>query len=69
MLLIFVGLVIYIRFSIATEPEITEIYGKIFWSLGYLAMGFFFYVTHTPERFLTSWFGNTKSSRNVRETI
>jgi predicted membrane channel-forming protein YqfA (hemolysin III family) len=57
MLVIDLGIVISMRYTIATEQEIEEIYSKIYWALAYLAIGFFFYVTHTPERFLIKLFG------------
>lgn len=57
MLVVDLGIVASMRYTIATEQEIQEIYGKIYWALAYLGIGFFFYVTNTPERFLIQLFG------------
>ena len=69
MLVVDLGLVLYMRYNIATEEEIDEVYGKILWALGYLVIGFFFYATHAPECFLIKCFGKKKSSRPMREAI
>lgn len=66
--LVYFGLIFFMRFNIATEIEI-DIYRQIYWALAYIVIGFFFYVTHTPERFLTRCFGKKKNSRYLRQTI
>jgi predicted membrane channel-forming protein YqfA (hemolysin III family) len=61
------GLIFFCRVNVATSHEIKELYGRVYWGMISLAVGFFFYVTHLPERKLTSWFGKSTKSRKTRE--
>ena len=63
------GLIAFCRIQIANTHEVSELYNRVYWGMIYLAIGFIFYVTHMPERFLTTCFGKKKSSRWIRELI
>jgi predicted membrane channel-forming protein YqfA (hemolysin III family) len=69
MILLCLALTMFLRVKIASTQEIDGLYGRIFSAMLSLAIGFFFYVTHVPERYLTSCFGKKKSSRWIRERI
>jgi len=62
------ALIAYWRLEIATELE-TQLFGRIYLSMASLGLGFVFYGSFIPERFLVSCFGKKKSSRGIRETI
>ena len=69
MILSCLSLTVYLRIRVASPQEIDELYDRIFSAMISLTVGFFFYVTHVPERYLTSCFGKKKSSRKIRERI
>ena len=62
MVLVYYGLILYSKLNIVTKME-KEIYSQVNSALCYLMIGFFFYATHTPERFLTNCFDKSKNSR------
>lgn len=63
------ALIAYCRLQVANTHEINELYTRVYWGMVSLGVGFFFYVTHVPERLLTRCFGKRKSSRWIREWI
>jgi len=69
MIVLCLALIAFLRLKIASTQEIDRLYQPIYQAMMSLAIGFFFYVSHAPERFLTRCFGKKKSSRWIREWI
>ena len=61
--------IVICRFKFATTVELQDAYGRLWIATIYLNVGFFFYVSHTPDKYLTRLFGKTKQSRWIREKI
>ena len=69
MIVLCLALIVLLRLKVASTQEIDRLYKPIYEAMASLAVGFFFYVSHAPERYLTSCFGKKKSSRWIREWI
>ena len=63
------GMSLIFYLSSTADDVLSDAYTSMCMGVGFILVGLFFFIGHTPERYLTSLFGKSKSSRWIRELV